>query len=132
MKNSNATVTEITTSTTTIRLLGKNVLENKVRDNAIIDVEQIHEIKAANMQLCGGEDYVVLVDSGHFSTITKEARELSACPKFAQNTVAKALLVYSLGHRLVGEFYIKVNKPKIITKVFTDREKAISWLQAQL
>jgi hypothetical protein len=85
-----------------------------------------------NTSLSAGKKYCVLVTVHGMTHITKEARELTASAAFVQNTVAKAVLVTLIGHRLVVNFYMKVNKPKIKTHMFTDREKAIEWLRSQL
>lgn len=115
----------------TVRLLAPGVVENIIHDNVALDVQEIKELKEINKELTEGGTYAVLVNSGMFTSITKEARELTASSQFQQKTIAKALLVPSLGHRLVGRFYITVNKPHITTRIFSpsDRDKAISWLQ---
>ena len=123
---------EIKTQCATIRLLTPDIIENIIHDHATLEKENVLEIKAVNKQLSLGQPYAVLVDGGTYTTISKEARELSASKEFAQKTIAKALLVRNLGQRIVGQFYIKVNKPHIKTKIFSDREKAIEWLNRQI
>lgn len=123
---------EIETQGARIRLINSSLVENVIIDYTSIDTEEVLKIKEVNLQLTDGKPYAVLVDSGLFTSITKEARELSASTEFAQRTIAKALLVHSLGHRIVGEFYIKINKPIIKTKIFTNRDKAIEWLNKEI
>ena len=116
----------------TVRLLTENIIENYIHDNSSVEVEDVRAIKEVNLKLTEGKPYCILVDSGMVTTISSEARKLSASKEFAQKTIAKALLVHSVGHRLVGRFYIKINKPHIKTKIFSDREDAIDWLKEQL
>lgn len=97
-----------------------------------IEESDIWAIKKANISLTNGKPYCILVTAGHLSSISKEAKELTASKDFAQNTVAKAFLVDSLGHKIVGNLYLKINKPHIKTKVFTNRELAIDWLRSQI
>lgn len=123
---------EIKTKNVTILLLRPGIIENIIHHHATIEKEDILEMKQINKQLSGGLPYVVLIDSGTFTDITKEARELLASQEFGEKTIAKALFVRSLGHRIVGQFYIKINKPYVNTKIFADREKAIDWLTDQL
>lgn len=120
------------TDSVTVRLLAPTIVENIIHDNSEIDVEDIRQLKEINKKLTGGVNYAVLVSSGMMTSITPEARELSADKDFQQKTVAKALLIRSLGHRLVCRFYIKVNKPFIKTKIFSDRNEAIKWLKEQV
>ncbi|MGZ3899915.1 MAG: DUF7793 family protein [Bacteroidia bacterium] len=123
---------EIKTQSATVRLITTRIIENIIHDYATLEKENVSEIKAINKQLTDGLLYAVLVDSGMYTSISKEARELTASKEFSQNTVAKALLVHTLGHRIVGQFYLKINKPHINTKIFSDRGKAIEWLNVQL
>lgn len=120
------------TESVTVRLLTPTIVENIIHDNSDIDVEDILQLKEINKKLTGGANYAILVNSGMMTSITKEARELSADKDFQQQTVAKALLVRSFGHRLVCRFYIKVNRPHIKTKIFSDRHEAIKWLKKQV
>ncbi|MBA3972422.1 MAG: hypothetical protein H0X46_09840 [Bacteroidetes bacterium] len=123
---------EIKTKNVTILLLRPGIIENIIHDYATLEKEDILEIKQINKQLAGGMPYVVLIDSGSFTDINKEARELLSSREFGENTIAKALFVRSLGHRIVAQFYIRINKPYIKTKIFADREKAIDWLDNEL
>lgn len=120
---------EIKTDSFTIRLLSDNIIETIVHDNTSLDVPEIREIKRINMELTDGKPYGVLVDSGMITSITSEARELSASEEFKQNTVAKALFARSIGHHLVARIYLKINRPAIKTKSFSTREEALEWLE---
>lgn len=125
------TLEQRSTDKATIRMLTAAIVENIIHENAELDSEALLEIKEINKELTGNIPYAVLVDSRIGSTITKEGRELSASKEFQQQTIAKALLVRSLPHRMVGRFYIRVNKPHIKTKIFSDRGKALDWLKQQ-
>lgn len=113
-------------------MLAENILENFVHDHSTIDVEDVLEMKKHNKAITQGQPYCVLVTTGMITTITKEARELAAGKEFKQQTVAKAILVHSIGHRLVARIYMKVNQPHITTRIFSDREEAMAWLRAEL
>jgi hypothetical protein len=55
--------------------------------------------------------------------------QLISAKDYSDKAIAKALLIENLGHRLVGNFYMRVIKPAMKTKIFTDREKALEWLR---
>ncbi|MBK9191731.1 MAG: hypothetical protein IPM77_09575 [Crocinitomicaceae bacterium] len=120
---------EIETVKFKAKMIEPGLIENYIKPGVNIDVADAWEIKKSNMELTNGNSYAVLVVSGHLSSVTKGAREVVASRQFVGKTIAKALLVDSLGHRLVGNFYLTVNKPLITTKIFTDREAAINWLR---
>lgn len=123
---------KISLEKTEISLLESGILENHILPMAHIEESDIWAIKKANFSLTDGKPYCILVTAGHLSSISKEAKELTASKDFAQNTIAKAILVDSLGHKIVGNLYLKINKPFIKTKVFTSRELAVIWLREQL
>lgn len=108
------------------------ILENVILEGVEIDVPEVNFSKAENLKMSEGKPYVLLITSQPFSTITPEALSLSASKEFKQNTKAKALLVNNLPHRIVGNFYMKLKRPAIKTKLFNDREKAIKWLRREL
>lgn len=126
------TSTEHKTYVGVFKLITSGIIEICIDDNTNIDVEEVSHIKEMNMKLANGKKYAVLVNSGNFTTITKEARELTASKEFVKNTIAKALLVHSLAQLIIGRFYIRINKPHIKTHLFKDRDKAIEWLKKQV
>lgn len=126
------TESKISIDKSEVFLLEDGILENHIKSMSHIEESDIWAIKKANISLTNGKPYCILVTAGHLSSISKEAKELTASKDFAQNTVAKAFLVDSLGHKTVGNLYLKINKPHIKTKVFTNRELAIDWLRSQI
>lgn len=128
--NTTNTHQKVVTEKFEITLLEKGIIENHVFPQITIDAADILEIKKYNLAFAQNDPYVVLVTSGHLSGVTKEAMELSAGKDFAKETMAKALLIESTGHKIVGNFYIRVKKPYIKTKIFSDRAKALTWLRS--
>lgn len=116
----------------TIRELEPGLLETVIKNNATIESRDAWEIKKYNLKISNNKPYVVLVTSGHLSSVSRGAREVVASKEYVGNTIAKALLVESLGHRIVGNFYLAVNKPFIKTRMFTEREEALAWLRKEL
>jgi hypothetical protein len=121
--------TEILVAGCSIKALEPGIIEDNILTGHHIDVADIHQIREANLKLSGGEQYVVLVSTGRLSTISKEAMQLISAKDYSDKAIAKALLIENLGHRLVGNFYMRVIKPAMKTKIFTDREKALEWLR---
>lgn len=70
--------------------------------------------------------YPLLVIYSDFNTFSRENKEYSA--KF-QLVKAHALVNSGLAFKLMGNFYLKINKPKVPTKIFNDVESAVQWLQ---
>ncbi len=80
----------------------------------------------------GKNKHRILVDTGRFTTISKEAREFSQLPESNEMTLATAVIVRSLAQRIVINFIISViHQQTMKMKMFDKREKAIEWLLAQ-
>lgn len=110
-------------------LIEPGLVQNQINDGIIIEVEDVYAFKKANETLAGNKPYAVLVEVEEMVAVSKESRELTASKDFKRYTVAEAFVIGSLGHKIVANFYMQVNKPHIPTKIFTDRDKAIIWLR---
>lgn len=65
-------------------------------------------------------------------TVTREVREWGATPEGARYTLCTAVTCTSLAHKILGSFFIKVQKPQRPTKMFNDVESAKEWLIGQI
>lgn len=115
-----------------VREIESGLIENYIKEGVHLLREDVESIKRANIEVSSRDKYVVLVNSKEFTSISREARELSASREFAKETIAKALMAPSTGHKIVSQFYIRVNKPVILTEIFTDIDKALVWLRSFL
>lgn len=59
---------------------------------------------------------------------TKEARDFLALEKSCEGIIAAAVLINSDIGSMIGNFFIKINKPSVLTKLFTDEMDAKKWL----
>ncbi len=91
------------------------------REDTVKMIEYIGEIGE-------GKKFLILITTGEFSLVDKEAREFGATEAGNRYTLAAAIVVKSLAQKLLGNAYIKVNKPSAPNKLFTDQQKAIDWL----
>ena len=121
---------KILTSKYEVVLLEDGIVENFIKPGATMEPEDVTALKQHNFETAGNKPYVILVIPGELITFTKEARELAASKEFIEAAMAKALLINSIGNKIMGNFYLKVNKPYIKTKIFSDREKALTWLRS--
>ncbi len=102
--------------------------EIKVEDYALIDIAECEEITAVFKSNIGENKVPVLHIVGKYSNATKEARDYMASDIGTSNSIAEAFVFTSLAHKIIGNFYLKFNKPKVPTQFFKTREEAIVWL----
>ena len=70
----------------------------------------------------------VVIDMTEVTEISKEARDYFANERTASIQRATALLVRSPVSRVIGNFFMGLNRPISPTRLFTDPQKAIQWL----
>ncbi len=70
----------------------------------------------------------VLIDMTGVNEISKDARDYFANERTASIQRATALLIGSPVSRVIGNFFMGLNKPVSPTRLFTDPQKAIRWL----
>ena len=81
------------------------------------------------VRLCGGTAFPVLSDIRKIKHVDKEARAFLARPEGTVLISAGAFLVNSQLQKILGNFFILVDKPEIPTRLFTDEAEALIWLQ---
>lgn len=114
-----------------IELLEEGLVENHFKSGDTIEVDDIIELRKENLKLMNSRPYTVLVTAEELTSFSRETREYIASKKFAGLTIAKALLISGLGQRIIGNFYMQVNRPFIKTRLFTEKDKALAWLRLQ-
>jgi hypothetical protein len=102
----------------------------KIDDNIQVELknsqDQFNYLKS---RYDGENKYRVLVETGRYTSISKEAREFASKPESNEMTKATAVIVKSLAHRLVINFIIHfTNQQTMKMRMFDNKQKAIDWL----
>jgi len=119
-------------SVTKSSLIIYNPEEGFLRVSSILDYDV--ELSDAKHDFCEAAKLInyikmpVLADSRNVTYQTKEVREFYASKEMGKNITAMAVLVDSLASKILGNFFIKANKPHFPTKLFTDEQLAVNWL----
>ncbi|MBK8262524.1 MAG: STAS/SEC14 domain-containing protein [Nannocystis sp.] len=80
--------------------------------------------------VAGGVKRRALIDMrAHASSATREAREYYAGPENAKVVTAVALLVRSSISRMMGNFFLGLNKTIFPLRLFAEPEPALEWLR---
>ncbi len=72
--------------------------------------------------------YPMIIDIKSIKSISKSSRDFLASEKGSEGIIAAAFLIDSSLGRVLGNFFIQINKPLKPTKIFTDEIKAKKWL----
>lgn len=120
----------ITDRISTVEYWENGIIFFKLKDHVKIELPdaKLH-YEYLKRRYDGKTKYRILVETGRYTDITKEAREFSSRPETNSMTMASAVIVKSLAHRLIINFMINMtNRQKIKMKMFDKKEKAIEWL----
>ena len=94
---------------------------------AVITGDLARTTIAELVSLTGGKRVPVLADIRQQKSMTREARTFygNATDAFS----ALALFAGSPATQVIANFFIGLNRPNVPTKMFTDEEKALTWLR---
>ncbi len=116
--------------------IGKASLQRKedghlyiwIHDNQELDVEDIKAMVKAKTELFGLQPHTAIIIPGNYSSISNEARDFASSKEAYEGAIAKTIVAKSLAIRLIGNFFIKYNRPPAPTRLFSNEKDAIRWL----
>jgi hypothetical protein len=94
-----------------------------------ITLEIAKEVVKLRKLFSEGGIYPMLISGTNVAFFEKEARDFLSSAEGVEGVSAGAIIGNSVFHIYLGNFFIKVSKPSIPAKLFTDREKALKWLE---
>lgn len=113
-----------------IELWDNGIIHIRLKDNIQIELEDSKkQFLYLKSKFNGINKHLVLVESGVYTSISKEAREFATKPGSNEMTEATAVIVKSLAHRIIINFIINLtNQQTMKMRMFDDKQKAINWL----
>ena len=94
-----------------------------------IQLEDAKTNTSAVISVSGGSNYPILVDLREIKSISKEARDHFSMRGRKPNVTAIAMLVGSPLSRIIGNFFLGLNRPTVPTKLFSSEGEGISWMK---
>ncbi len=73
--------------------------------------------------------YPTLLTVNKYMNIESEVRQLWADSSVNKYASAEAMVLMNVAIKLIGNFYIQINKPVIPTQMFTSEKPALEWLK---
>jgi hypothetical protein len=104
------------------------ILYSRYANNCTMDIEIAKDCVEKRLTLSQGISYPALVDMRGLQSVTKEAREYMAREGAALITAA-ALITGSELNRMLGNIFLRINRPKVPLKLFTNEKEAKDWLK---
>jgi hypothetical protein len=122
----------IETRTARIWMGEDGILRGAFTDGADEKEEDAVANVATGAKIAGDRKIPVLVDLRSASFISQEARMVYAGREANRLALAAAIIVGSPLSRLIGNFFVGLNKPAFPTRLFTSEREAIAWLKGHM
>ena len=107
------------------------IIELRCGDAVNYTTKMVMENHAVLKEFAGSQKALVLTFAGQYTLVSANARSYTAKGPHKDYVAAEAFLINSLPQKLLGNFFLKVNKPVVPANVFliADQAKAEQWLR---
>jgi hypothetical protein len=105
------------------------IARTKVKPYTDVTLEEAKENSIAVNALSAGESFPLLIDSRQIRSITKEARDFFSMNNRESCVSAFAIIIDSPLSRIIGNFFMGLNKPRVPARLFTTETEALKWLK---
>jgi hypothetical protein len=107
------------------------IARTKVKRDAEVSITDAKKNSEAVNSL-PGERFPLIVDTRQIKSISKEAREYFSMNNRDSCVTAFAIIIDSPISRIIGNFFMSLNKPRVPAKLFNEEASAIKWLKGYL
>jgi hypothetical protein len=105
------------------------LIEFKVKKNTTLQATDIWESRDLSVNYLPYAKFMVLMETEENVDISGDARRAGASKEYGNHVSALALYSTKLHETIIGNLFLKINKPFVPTKFFDDRIEAITWLK---
>lgn len=97
--------------------------------NLEIDIVVARELVRNRMAFSEGQPHYILIDFTNVKSATKEARDyMNSVDGGLKNILGGAFLSNNVVATLLINLYLKINRPVVPARFFTNKEEAVRWL----
>lgn len=100
-----------------------------INPQAEMTLKDVQEITKARAEVSDNKKHAMLVNLGTIKSVSQDGRRFATSREVSDITMAVALLIGSPVSRVIGNFFIGLNKPSFPVKIFTAEAAAVAWLK---
>jgi hypothetical protein len=104
------------------------IARTKVKVGSEVKLEHAQENSVVVNSFYVDQKFPLLIDARGIKSITRDARNFFTTNGRKTNTLAFAIIIDSSVSKVVGNFFLGINKPAVPTKLFSDETHALEWL----
>lgn len=116
----------------TINLRSDGIIHSHTSSGLEFNVESLKKFNIVMGNMVKHKMTPLLITLDEFAIPPVEARTYWAQKDSCTYASAEAYVSKTVGHTIIGNFYLKFNKPGRPTKIFTSYDMAIEWLKTFL
>lgn len=105
------------------------LVEFKVKKDITLQAADIWQSRDQSLEYLPGSKFFVLMESEGIFNPSADAREAGASFEYSKHVTAVAMYSTRMYESIMGNLYLKINRPRVPTRFFDDRQKALDWLQ---
>lgn len=107
------------------------IVQLNTSDEAWFTVKEAREFVAALKFITEGSPHLILKIPGLRASVDKGARAYMATTEALQYSTAEAVLIRNIVQRMIGNLYLRIDKPVKPVRLFDSTEESIAWLKKQ-
>ena len=108
-----------------------NILYTECVPNTVMTLEDGKESTRVSAEMVNYQPLPLLCDLTNVVKMSHECRKHFAGPEHAATFSKCALIVTSPVSRIIGNFFLGLNKPLKPTRLFTSKEEGLKWLKEE-
>lgn len=99
------------------------------KPGCVLNINNIKLIVQCRLKVSAGTKGPILIDLRNLVSSDNATRAYLATPEAEKYLSAGAMLITNEIQKLLMNLYLKIDKPNLPARVFTNREKALEWLE---
>jgi len=107
------------------------IKEVKVKKNQTLTEKDLWKSRDVSVNYKLDCKFFVLMEGGENSSVSGDARRAAASEEYNKNVAALALCSEKMMEYIMGNLFLKINKPKVPTNFFDNRVNALEWLKSR-
>lgn len=105
-------------------------IHHQYKPGLILTIDIARQMVNHRLKLTDGITRPVFVDVRNLVAIKADARKYLAGSEAVKYVSAGGIYLDNYLHYLVGNVFLKIDRPLIPSRLFTDKDQAIRWLEA--
>ncbi len=122
-------ITKMDIGHSTVELRSDGIVEITLKESSLIGLQECYDIMDTYEKILEKKKYPLLHIANDYVQVTEQARDYGSSEEGLRYSAAEAFVIKSLAHKLLANFYLKVNKPSVPTKFFGKKKDAENWLK---